>query len=145
MREQIWEPSTENVYAHLRLSSFSDSVAGLPPEEVQVVLLSRATLHAHNTATKVLRVTRLNVGLQAMLAQRNARAAGPRGGREMVVDLDNLHNRLQNAPPEIQEELRNLVDQPEVQDIGTCFGDTPSNLVSCQKCLAMVYGAWQQS
>ena len=77
-----------------------------------------------------------------MLAQRNAQAAGLHRGREMVVDLDNLENRLQNAPPEVRQELRNLVDRPEVQNIGTC---TPSDLVHYQKCLAVVYRAWQQS
>jgi hypothetical protein len=35
-REQAFPSRDENVYSHLRLSDFSDAVAALPPEELQV-------------------------------------------------------------------------------------------------------------
>lgn len=35
-RAEIWPPSDENQYAVLRLSRYSDTVAALPEEELQV-------------------------------------------------------------------------------------------------------------
>ena len=41
MREEIWPVDSNNHYAYLRLASFTDDVAALPPGEIPV----RATLH----------------------------------------------------------------------------------------------------
>lgn len=35
-REQAFPPSDDNAYRHLRVADFSDAVAALPPEELQV-------------------------------------------------------------------------------------------------------------
>lgn len=36
MREEIWPVDTNNQYSYLRLASFTDDVAALPPGEVPV-------------------------------------------------------------------------------------------------------------
>ncbi len=38
-REQAFPPAEENAFRHLRTSDFSDSVAALPPEELQVLVV----------------------------------------------------------------------------------------------------------
>ena len=48
-REQAFPPAEENAFRHLRTSDFSDNVAALPPEELQVLLA--LTLIARSTLT----------------------------------------------------------------------------------------------
>lgn len=39
VRSELFPPSDENQYRHLRLADFSDNVSALPPEELQVSCL----------------------------------------------------------------------------------------------------------
>ena len=39
VRAEMFPPSEENQYRHLRIADFSDTVSALPPEELQVELL----------------------------------------------------------------------------------------------------------
>ena len=53
-RQQAFPPSEENSFRHLRIADFSDSVAALPPEELQVPLPLQAPESCHTPGVNAL-------------------------------------------------------------------------------------------